>query len=244
MSDPAPESAPDPGARARAVVRAADRAALASTLVGGGPFASLAMTACAHDASPLLLLSDLAEHTRNIAADPRVSLLFDGTAGLDDPLTGPRVTLLGRLVRDGDPAHLARFTARHPSAGLYAGFADFHLYRLQVARAHLVAGFGDIGWIDGAGWAFDAARAAPLAAAEAGIVAHMNRDHADTLALYAVRLLGRAGGAWRMTGIDPEGCDLRLGGAVARLGFAAPVADAEAARAALVALAAAARDAG
>lgn len=233
MSDPRPE----PARRARTLVRAADRAALASALVGDGwPFGSLVMTACAHDGSPLLLISDLAEHTKNIAADPRVSLLVDGTAGLDDPLTGPRVTLLGRLVRDDAPQPLARFRARHPGAGLYAGFADFHLYRLEVARAHLVAGFGEIRWIEGAAWRFDDAGAAPLAAAEPDIVAHMNRDHADAVGLYATRLLDRPEGAWQMTGIDPEGCDLRLGGAVARLEFCAPVADADAARAALVAL--------
>jgi len=238
MTDPDP----DPARRARTLVRCADRAALASALAGEEwPFASLVMTACAHDGSPLLLISDLAEHTRNAAADPRVSLLIDGTAGLEDPLTGPRVTLLGRLVRDGAPGLLVRFCARHPGAALYAGFADFHLYRLEVIRAHLVGGFGDICWIEGGDWRFDDAGAAPLAAAEPDIVAHMNEDHADALALCATRLLGRPAGDWRMTGIDPEGCDLRLGGAVARLEFGAPVADADAARAALVTLVKAAR---
>lgn len=237
---PAPEngamngSDADSGRRGRAVVRAADRAALATLEGDGAPFASLVVTACTHEASPLLLLSDLARHTRNAAADSRVSLLFDGTGGLVDPLTGPRVTVLGELVRDDDPAHLARFCARHPGAEAYAGFGDFSLYRVRVARAHMVAGFGDIVWIARDGWRFDAAGAAALAEAEPGIVAHMNQDHADALALYATRLLGRPDGAWRMTGIDPEGCDLRLGGAVARLDFAAPVADAEAARTALV----------
>ncbi|MEE8333783.1 MAG: DUF2470 domain-containing protein [Alphaproteobacteria bacterium] len=225
----------DPGQRARRLVRAADRAALATALTDdGAPFASLVLTACAPDASPLLLISDLAEHTRNAGADPRVSLLFDGTGGLDDPLTGPRVTLLGRLVRDDTPGLLARFCARHPAAGLYAGFADFHLHRLEVARAHLVAGFGEIRWIDSADWRFHDAGAAQLAAAGPDIVAHMNKDHADALALCATRLLARGGGAWQMTGIDPEGCDLRLDGAVARLEFASPVADAAGARAALV----------
>ncbi len=235
----------DPGRRARCVARAADRAALATALDGdGAPFASLVMTACAHDASPLLLISELAEHTRNIAQDPRASLLFDGTAGLDDPLAGPRVTLLGRLVRDDRPALLTRFCARHPAAGLYAGFADFHLYRLDVARAHLVAGFGEICWIEGWDWRFDDAGSSALAAAEPDIVSHMQQDYGDALALCASRLPGRPGGAWRITGIDPEGCDLRHGGAVARLEFNAPVADAASARAALVALVKAARASG
>jgi putative heme iron utilization protein len=130
-----------------AVIRAADRASLA-TSQDGWPFASLVLAALDADGTPLLLISDLAEHAKNIARESRVSLLFDGTAGLADPLTGPRVTVLGEAGRSDDPARLQRFLARHPSAELYAGFADFHLYRVAVARAHLVAGFGRIHWIE------------------------------------------------------------------------------------------------
>ena len=158
--------------------------------------------------SPLLLLSDLAQHTRNLVADPLVSLLFEAPPGYPDPLAGPRLTLLGRAERCDDAHAAARFAARHPSSAVYAGFADFHLYRVVVERGHLVAGFGRISWIEGGDLRF-AADASALAAAEAEIVAHMNADHADAIALYAERLLGRAGDGWRMTGIDPEGLDLR-----------------------------------
>ena len=116
---------------------------------GGAPYASLVLVAADLDASPLLLLSDLAQHSRNIAFDPRVSLLLDGTEGHADPLAGPRLTLLGRAEAVADPRLLARFAARHPSSALYAGFADFRLYRVAVERGHLVAGFGRIDWIDG-----------------------------------------------------------------------------------------------
>jgi putative heme iron utilization protein len=136
-----------PASRARAVMRATDRAALA-TSQAGWPFASLVLVAFDHDASPLLLISDLSEHAKNIKAEPRVSLLFDGTQGLDDPLTGPRVTVLGEARPVEDQRLRDRFLARHPSAKLYAGFADFHLHRLVVERAHLVAGFGRIHWLD------------------------------------------------------------------------------------------------
>ena len=143
-----PDRSPDPPARqAMAVIQAADRASLA-TAQNGWPFASLVLAALDADGTPLLLISDLAEHAKNIARGPRVSLLFDGTAGLADPLTGPRVTVLGEARQSDDPARLKRFLARHPSAELYAGFADFHLYRVEVARAHLVAGFGRIHWIE------------------------------------------------------------------------------------------------
>jgi putative heme iron utilization protein len=202
------------------------------------------LVAADHDATPLLLISDLAEHTKNAKRDPRASLLFDGTYGLDDPLTGARVTVLGELAPDDDPARLARFVGRHPSAEGYAGFKDFRLYRLGVTRGHIVAGFGRIHWVPAADLLYDTAAATPLAEAEAAILAHMNADHADTVDLYARRLLGLAGSGWRLTGVDPEGADLRRGGAVGRLDFARPVADAEGARAELVRLAKAARQGG
>ncbi|MGO8916268.1 MAG: HugZ family protein [Stellaceae bacterium] len=230
-----------PAATARRLLRAADRGSLA-TAQQGWPYASLTLVALAADASPLLLLSDLAEHTKNLRRDPRASLLIDGTAGRDDPLTGPRVTVMGEVAEAADPLLLARFTRRHPSAERYAGFADFRLYRLQVARAHLVAGFGRIDWIEAASLLSPPAPA--LAAAEADILAHMNADHAGTIDLYAERLLGLAGAGWRLTGVDPEGADLRRGGCIGRLDFRAPVGDAEGARVELVQFAKTARGMG
>jgi heme iron utilization protein len=228
-----------PAATARRLMRALDRATLATSLEGW-PYASLVLAAVDHDASPLLLLSDLAEHSKNIARDRRASLLFDGTAGRDDPLTGARVTVIGEIQRIEDQHLVSRFTARHPSAAGYAGFADFHFYRLTVARAHLVAGFGRIHWITAE--ALLSPPAPALAAAEPGILDHMNRDHSEAVDLYANRLAGRTGQGWRLTGIDPEGVDLRLGGSVERLDFRVPVRDAEGAREALVQLARQARE--
>lgn len=226
-----------PGVKARRLIRSLDRASLATAMADGDwPYASLVMTACGQDAAPLLLISDLAEHTKNIEADPRGALLFDGTGGLDNPLTGARVTVLGRLAPSDDEALLARFVARHPDAAGYSQFADFRLFRMEIERAHIVAGFGDIHWIDGADIRFDAAATGPLAAAEPDVVEHMNTDHADAVQLYAVNLLGLEGDNWSLTGVDPEGVDLRNGGAVARLEFDRVADDAEAARAALVRL--------
>src|SRR5690242_4025975 len=116
------EQTASPAATARRLLRSLDRATLA-TSQDGWPYASLVLAAVDHDATPLLLLSDLAEHSKNLKRDPRASLLFDGTAGRDDPLTGPRVTVLGEARAIADPRLLARFTARHPSAEGYAGFA-------------------------------------------------------------------------------------------------------------------------
>jgi putative heme iron utilization protein len=233
-----------PGDAARGLIRAADRAVLSTSLardgLAGWPYGSLVLVATDHDLSPLLLISDLADHTRNIAQDPRVSLLFDATAGATDPLAAARLSLLGRIARDDRPGPLARFLARHPSAETYAGFGDFHLYRVAIAAAHLVAGFGRIHWLDAAEIAPPAVPPA-LEAAEADIVGHMNQDHEAALDAYAKGLLGRAGTGWRMTGIDAEGCDLRRAGEVARLSFPEPVGDPESARAILVRLAKQAR---
>lgn len=237
---------PDDTARtARHVMRAAATATL-STLDRdtGAPYGSLVLAACLHDATPVILISTLAEHTRNAAANPAASILFDGTAGLEEPLTGPRVTAVGRLEPTEDEAARARFLARHPGAAGYADFADFGFWRLVVERAHLVAGFGKIDWIDAADVLFGTADAGDLAAREADIVAHMNADHADALQLYAEHRFGDDGGGWAMTGIDPEGFDLRRGAARRRIDFERPVRDADGARAALVSLVQAARGAG
>ena len=233
------QSSSDPATLARSLARSRARAALATSL-NGAPYASLVLFAVDLDASPLLLLSDLAQHSRNIAFEPRVSLLLDGTEGHADPLTGPRLTLLGRALPTADPRCLGRFVSHHPASAGYAGFRDFHLYRVVVERGHLVAGFGRIDWIDGADFllAFDART---LAAAEFEILRHMNEDASHIIGHYARGLLGRTGTAWRMTGIDPEGIDLRCDGETARLDFAAPVLTPEAARAALVRLSDAAR---
>lgn len=222
-------------AAGRRLIRSRDHAALGTSLAGR-PYVSLVAAACDSDASPLLLLSDLAQHTKNLATEPQISLLFEDTAGYADPLAGPRVSLLGRAEPCDDPRAMARFAARHPSSVSYAGFADFHLYRVAIDRGHLVAGFGRINWIEAAELRFSA-DAAALAAAEPDILDHMNRDHSDAIELYARRLLGRAETGWHMTGIDPEGFDLRSGAQTARCDFDALVLTPAAARRALVELA-------
>jgi hypothetical protein len=235
----ATESIDNPAAFARRLLRGQPRAALATSL-RGAPYASLVLVTADIDASPLLLLSNLAQHSSNIAFDPRVSLLLDATADYPDPLTGPRLTVIGWAEATDDPRRLARFTAHHPTSALYAGFTDFRLYRVTVQRGHLVAGFGRIYWVEGSDLRF-AADAGTLAAAEPEILRHMNEDHREAIANYVQRLLGRTGSDWQMTGIDPEGIDLRRGGETARLDFAAPVLTPAAARAALVELAEKAR---
>jgi putative heme iron utilization protein len=223
-----PQDDADP---ARAVLRTTDRAAL-STLEAesGAPYGSIVMLGLDHDATPLLLLSDLSQHARNLAVDARAALLIDGTVAeppLPDPLTGPRVTLMGRILREAAPERRARYLARHPAAGFYAGFADFHLYRFEMDRGHFVAGFGKVRWIERD--AFLLPDAPAFRDVEAQVLAEIAQDWPDRLAHAA----GAAGTGWAATGLDPEGLDLRAAGRIARLAFPQAVRDHDSAWAAI-----------
>lgn len=132
-------------ALARALLRAGGVAALATLEPGGGPFSSYVVTAPAADGSPLLLLSRLAAHSRNLKRDSRASLLLvREPAPGSDAMAAARLTLTGRALKDDDPRSLNLYVARHPDAASYSTFADFSVYRFELAAGHLVAGFGRI----------------------------------------------------------------------------------------------------
>ncbi len=227
---------------ARSLTRAALKGSLATLQkVSGHPYASLVLTATDADGTPILLISKLALHTQNLSADPRASLLIDATGSDADPMAGARITLIGQARPTASPTARRRFLARHPAAEGYADFPDFAFYELAVASAHFIGGFGRIVDLPRANLIIEIADAQDLIEREEDIVSHMNEDHADALELCATRLLGAAPGAWRMTGIDPEGCDLVLGSRALRLDFAARITDADAARAELVRLVGVAR---
>ena len=214
-------------ALARRLMRLADRAALATLLSppapdGGGrggrqPYASLVLVASDLDGSPILMLSNLADHSRNIAADPKVSLLLAPALNAPEPLAQARLTLIGEAQPDGSERLKERFLSRHPGAALYAEFADFRCYRVRCDKAHLIAGFGRIRWLEG-----ERLRLGPDALGlwpEAGNL--VRRLNVEEIGLVE-RLGATAGGAaapWRLTGIDPEGCDFRAGERTARLDF-------------------------
>jgi heme oxygenase (biliverdin-IX-beta and delta-forming) len=189
----------------------------------GHPFASLVNVATDVDGSPVILVSRLSTHTANIEVDGRASVLLAQT-GKGDPLAHPRLTVLGEMVRvapeAADQARVRRrFLARHPKSELYAGFADFSFWRMSIASAHLNGGFARAADLTADDVRADLAGADALIAAEPEAVAHMNADHAEACRLYATRLLGEPEGAWKMTGIDPDGADLALGDRTARLAF-------------------------
>ncbi len=223
-------------AEARTMVRAALKASLGTLLQPSGhPYASLLLTATEPDGSPIFLISKLALHTKNLTADARASLLVDATGTDADPMAGARMTLIGEARPTTSATARRRFLARHPNAG-YADFPDFSFYAFDIASAHFIGGFGRIHDLPRSDLLIDTSGAEALIENEPGIVGHMNEDHADAIELYATRLLGGAPGAWRMTGIDPEGCDLVLGARALRLPFAARIANGEEARRELVRL--------
>jgi hypothetical protein len=189
------------------------------------------------DGSLLLLLSQLSEHTRHLAADARCSVMVTGAAADANPQTTPRVTVTGVAEVVNEPALKARFLAVHPYAALYADFSDFATWRVVPAAGLLVAGFGRASRLRAADLAPEAKSVAAILASEAGILRHCNRDHPDALATIA----GQPGD-WRMVTADVEGFDLALGERVVRFAWSAPVSDAGDVRRELVRLAEGARN--
>jgi len=151
------------------------------------------------------------------------------------------LTLFGRAEKVSDNGIRGRFLARHPEAEFYADFPDFAFWRLQVEGGHYIGGFGRIFDLEPDELLVPLQGAEALLEAEPGIIAHMNEDHADALALYATAFAGASPGAWRMTGIDPEGCDLVLGQDARRIAFEQRIGTTAEARKALVQLAEQAR---
>jgi putative heme iron utilization protein len=209
----------DPRLAARGLLREGRSGALATLMVGSGdPYCSLVNVATDTDGAPLLLISRLAVHTRNILSDARVSLMLDERKE-GDPLQGARVMLMGTAVVTDDPVVRRRYLARHPDAEMFAGFGDFAFYRIAPRGAHLVAGFGRIVDLVPADLLTATDGAEALIEAEPEIVAHMNEDHAETCRLYATRLLGAADAPWRCVGCDPDGLELQHGRTALRLLF-------------------------
>jgi heme oxygenase (biliverdin-IX-beta and delta-forming) len=214
-----PDIAFDPRLAAKKLLREGRSGAFATLMPGSGdPYCSLVNVATATDGAPLFLLSKLALHTKNLMADDRVSLMLDERKE-GDPLEGARVMLMGTCSKNSDPQVSSSYLRRHPEAEMFAGFADFAFYRMAIARAHLVAGFGRIVDLGSQDILTDISDAQALIESEADAIAHMNADHADACRLYATKLLGAPDGEWRCVGIDPEGIELQQGRTALRVVF-------------------------
>jgi heme iron utilization protein len=212
----------DAGRLARSLLRRSRQGALATLMAGSGdPYCSLVNVASYPDGAPVLLISRLALHTKNILGDARVSLMLDERAQ-GDPLEGSRIMLAGRAeeASGGDLAILhRRYLNAHPSAEVFVNFKDFSFFRIRPAAAHLVAGFGRIVDLRPEQFLTDIRDAGALLEAEQGAIEHMNADHRDAMNLYATRLLGAEAADWRCTGCDPDGIDMQAGAITLRLDF-------------------------
>jgi putative heme iron utilization protein len=227
--------------RARTLVESQSTGTLSTLALepAGYPYGSF-VTFALDAGKPVFLISRIAEHTRNLVADPRASLLVHET-GKADPLANGRVTLVGRGHKLERPAESAReaFLAVHAQAGYYVDYADFDFWSLAVESIRYIGGYGRMSWVDAE--AFTRATPDPLAAAAQGILAHMNADHADALVLYA-RAFTRAEQVESalMTAIDRYGFELtvttKAGVGPARIAFATPLASAADARKVLIEL--------
>jgi putative heme iron utilization protein len=229
-----------PADKARRLLRRCRFGALAtlSRRLAGHPFATIVPYVPDHAGRPLLLISGLAEHTKNLRWDPRASLMVHAES--EDVLAAARVTCVGRADRLEEPPApcVERYLRYLPKARELLKFGDFAFYRIEPEALHWVGGFGDIQWIimDDYG-----AGDSTLEAAESGILDHMNSDHAETLRAYCRLVHGREELDVVMTGVDRDGFDVRADGELLRFDFDAPAATPEAVRSALVELARRAR---
>jgi putative heme iron utilization protein len=229
---------------ARSLLRRSRQGALATLMAGSGdPYCSLVNVASHADASPILLISRLALHTRNILGDNRVSLMLDERAA-GDPLEGARIMLAGRAEEAaGDDVALLRrrYLNAHPSADAFVDFKDFSFFRIVPSGAHLVAGFGRIVDLKPEQFLTVIGDAEALLEAEQGAIEHMNDDHREAMNLYATKLLGADSADWCCTGCDPDGMDMQAGTTTLRLDFPERVTGATELRKMLVRLAGEAR---
>jgi len=232
---------PDPGADARALLSACYDGVLATVSVdcAGYPFGSVVPYCLDETLRPVILIASIAQHTKNIRHDTRVSLtVFDREA--------PDLQASGRVTYLGDAEPLAPGTARDAAAARYCRYFpeavdydrthDFAFYAIRPKRLRFIGGFGAIHWLEPR---HVLVRNPFDAAAERGIVEHMNVDHADAILHYCMQagFVVPAGLQPVLVGCDGEGIDIRVGERIRRIAFAAPVTDLKAVRATLVAMA-------
>lgn len=202
--------------------------------VEGYPFGSIVPFVLNYAGEPTMLISEIAQHTRNIKRNNKVSLtVFDQCA--DDPQASSRLTWIGDAapINPSETEIRRRYLRYFPSAESYFATHDFSLYRISLRRARFIGGFGEIYWIEPEAMLVRN----PFSETERGIIEHMNQDHQQALFHYCEVLIGAKKSEVVMTGIDSEGFDLLADKRKLRLDFDSAIKTVEEARATLVRLA-------
>ncbi|MBC7756305.1 MAG: DUF2470 domain-containing protein [Bdellovibrio sp.] len=215
----------------------------------GYPFGSVMPFVLGHDCRPIVLISNIAEHTKNIIANPKVSLLAfqsNNLKSVEDLHANGRLTLIGEAVQidKKDADLMARYCRYLPESTGYLAMHDFQFYRINISQARYIAGFGKMGWVAGEEMV-EVKNATSIAALESSVIEHMNDDHQESMQQYCQHFYGAAPSRVNLIGIDCDGFDVEAVTdneiKILRFSFAAPIFDANSARAAFVALSKAAR---
>ena len=224
----------------RTLVASSTTASLSTLTESGYPYGSIVSYIPNDDGDPVILVSDLAEHTINARTDSKASMLIAESADGGDPLGKSRLTLVGRLSIIKNPDNIReRYLQRHEHASFYVDYDDFNFWKLSVEEIRFVGGFGHMSWVTSHD--YKDAEVDPLFETAAGIISHMNDDHSDANLLYVKALtdLDNCEQA-TMLGIDRYGVTLRAitqsGPRMARVGFPSPLSLADEARPAIIAL--------
>lgn len=214
--NPINETNDDARVLARRLIRTARFGAIGVLQEDGSPLVTRVLVGTDSIGNPIILISELSEHTKAIAKDNRVSLLL-GEPKKGDPVAHPRISLKGRTTiiskESGQYALLrARFTAKHPKSELYIGFADFHIFKIEVSTANLNGGFGK---------AFQLApmdflsKETKVSAIETEIINTLNSQYLGIVTSYGSDNKSN----WRLIGIDYDGIELTNGDIVIRKEF-------------------------
>ena len=201
----------------------------------GYPFGSVAPYVVDHQGMPVILISSLAEHTKNIIHNAHVSLVvFNNESDLQ---ANARLTLLAKTEQTDKQNDLlrTRYLRYIPQAETYFDAHDFSFYTLHITHGRYIAGFGKMGWVEGDDFQIPSN---PLFTEEAGILEHMNQDHIENLKAYCQHFHQITPSSVEMIGIDSLGFDIRAApDQTLRIHFDQPISNAQEARTALVSMA-------
>ena len=214
----------------------------------GYPFGSVMPFVLGHDCQPVLFISNIAEHTKNIIANPKISLLViqSELKNAEDLHANGRLTLIGDAEKldKNNTELMARYCRYLPDSTGYLAMHDFQFYRINITQARYIAGFGKMGWMAG-DEIVDVKNSNSIAALETSMIEHMNADHQDSIMQYCQHFYSASPKRVNLIGIDCDGFDVEAmvddDIKILRFSFESPIVDANSARAAFVALSKAVR---